>query len=66
MKKLLDAFLELPTWQGIALLVAFCVVECLLLLWIARMAYRNGRFDSDADHLRRFNQVTREKDAIRL
>lgn len=66
MKALLDAFLELPTWQGISIIVAFCGVECLLLLWIAHIAYRRGYFDADADHLQRLNQATREREAIRL
>lgn len=66
MKRLLDAFLELPTWQGIALIVAFCVVECGLLLWVAHIAYGRGCFDTDAKNLDRMNQATRERSAVRI
>ena len=66
MKKLLDAFLELPTWQGVALIVAFCAFETALCSWVAFWALRRGRFEADAEHLRRFNQHAREREAIRL
>lgn len=46
MKALLDAFLELPTWQGILLIAIAVAVGCGI-AWIGlRLGYRIGRLES--------------------
>jgi hypothetical protein len=51
MKALLNAFTDLPTWQGIALIAVVVAFVAALCLWINWLAYNRGRRDADANHL---------------
>jgi hypothetical protein len=42
MKALLDAFLELPTWQEILLIAIPVFAVACLCIWAARAGYRTG------------------------
>jgi hypothetical protein len=42
MKKLLDAFLDLPAWQGILLIVGAAVVVTFIATVVAEIAFRRG------------------------
>lgn len=64
MKQLLDAFLQLPTWQGILLITGFVAIETGICLLINFLAYWRGRLDSDADQARRFQANLRERASI--
>lgn len=46
MRKLVDAFLELPTWQGISLITAIVALEAALCWWVAFWGYRRGILDA--------------------
>jgi hypothetical protein len=63
MKRLLDAFLELPTWQGISLIVAFVAIQAGLCWWVSFWSYWRGRMEADAANLR-FHAKQREREAI--
>jgi hypothetical protein len=52
MKKLVDAFLELPTWEGVTLITAV-VFSATYTGWRTFwMGYRSGRRDSEAEAVR--------------
>ena len=63
MKPLVDAFISLPSWQGIALIVAFVAIVAIACLLVACVAYRRGRRDA-ADHQLHFARKQRELGAI--
>jgi hypothetical protein len=42
MKKLLDAFLDLPTWEGILLIAGAVVVVTFIVTVVAEIAFRRG------------------------
>jgi hypothetical protein len=46
MKKLLEAFLELPAWQEISLIAAFVMLQAALCWWVAFWGYRRGVLDA--------------------
>jgi hypothetical protein len=66
MKKLLEAFLDLPTWQGLLVIVFFVALEFAGVWWASWSGYRRGRLDSDAGHLRFDTQQRQREAASRL
>jgi phosphatidylserine synthase len=63
MSRLVDAFISLPTWQGITLIVAFVAIVAIACLFVGRIAYRRGRRDA-ADHQLHWAHKQRELEAI--
>jgi hypothetical protein len=56
MKKLFDAFLELPTWQGILLLTAFALIIATGALVVSRISFRAGvRYAKNIELWRKWN-----------
>ncbi len=59
MRKLLDAFLDLPSWQGAILIVALVAIVAVACLAVARIAYRSGR---RAERARMFHFTTKRRE----
>gem|GEM_PF-4553407 len=64
MRELLNAFLELPMWQGILLITSSVGFVTLLCLWVSRLAYRRGWRNCEADSSRRFNERLHERYSV--
>jgi len=52
MKKLVDAFFELPTWQGVTLIAAVMFAATYASWRTYWLGYRIGRRDSEAEAVR--------------
>lgn len=66
MKKLYDAFIELPTWQGVALIAGAVLFVAAIALVVNHIAYRRGRQDADAALLAYLDKKAREREAVRI
>jgi hypothetical protein len=64
MKHLLEAFLELPTWQGFALIAAFVAFEGLLAWCVAWAAWRRGVRDAEMGLVERLHE--KQRDTVRI
>jgi hypothetical protein len=63
MKRLVDALLELPSWQGILLIVAFVAIATGFASIVGLLAYRRGIHDAEAAAVR-FNVKRRDMESI--
>jgi hypothetical protein len=65
MKKLVDVFLELPTTEGISIIVGAVLFVAIVALFVSRVSFRAGVRYAESRQLS-FSTKRRERDAISL